>query len=413
MFDLQIAKKFDREDPLTSFRNDFQFPMHNGNEVIYLSGNSLGLKSKWAEAEVQKQLTNWGTLGVEGHFVDDVSWVDYHKNFEEGICSLIGAKRTEVVSMGSLTANLHQLLASFYSPQGKKNKILIEKNAFSSDYFAITSQLEHHGLDPAKHLILLEPNDQGFYPAELVIESIHLHADELALVFLGGVNYLTGELFDLQKIALITQELKIPFGVDLAHGIGNVSFELHSWGVDFAVWCTYKYLNGGPGSVGGAFVHERNFDLPKLKGWWGTRLETRFEMKHHFEAIPTAESWQVSNAPVLNMAALKGSLKLFDQAGIDSLRQKSLKLTAYLESLLDSIQSVSILSPRDPDRRGAQLSFVVESDLDLKSALREKGIIIDSRRYKDTSLFRAAPVPLYNSFEDVFCFASHLKELLG
>lgn len=413
MFDLQYAKKLDQEDSLSSYRDHFYFPIDNGEKVVYLSGNSLGLKSKNADAEIQSQLSNWETHGVEGHFVDSVSWVDYHKNFEKGISALVGAKKTEVVSMGSLTANLHQLLASFYLPKGIKSKILIEKNAFSSDYFAISSQLEHHGLDPENHLILLEPDTSGFYPVDLVVDSINEHANELALVFLGGVNYLTGEVFELQKIASKTQGLNIPFGVDLAHGIGNVPFQLHDWGVDFAVWCTYKYLNGGPGSVGGAFVHEKNFDLPKLKGWWGTKLNSRFEMKHEFDPIPTAESWQVSNAPVFNMAGLKGSLKLFDEVGIATLRQKSVKLTAYLESLLGSIEQVSVISPEDPERRGAQLSFLVNSELDLKEALRENGIIIDSRRYNDSNLFRSAPVPLYNSFEDVYVFASNLKKILG
>ncbi len=417
-YDLAFAQSLDRSDTLSVYRERFLFPQHNGNHVLYFTGNSLGLQPKGVKEAFVEECDDWAAFGVEGHFLARKPWLSYHERFAAGAAKLVGAKEHEVVMMNQLTVNLNLLLVSFYKPEGKRHKILFEAKPFPSDQYAFASQARLHGLEPNEVLVELLPRSgEVTLRMEDVLKTIQELGDELALVCFGGVNYFTGQLFNMQEITQAAHEIGAVCGFDLAHAAGNVPLSLHQWNVDFACWCTYKYLNSGPGSVGGVYVHERhatNRDLFRLAGWWGHNKETRFQMAPDFDPIPTAESWSMSNAPVFNMIAHEVSLEIFSEVGMPALREKSLLLTAYLDFVLDEVmrstgQILKRITPEDPAQRGCQLSVIVEGyDRKLVSKLYEQGVIVD---WREPNVIRLAPVPLYNSFEDVYQLGKVLEQI--
>jgi kynureninase len=413
-----FADDLDTKDPLKDFRQRFYMPRgENGEEVIYMTGNSLGLQPKTVRAYVEQELKDWETLAVEGHIHAKNPWLPYHEFLTEQMARVIGAKPIETVVMNSLTVNLHLMMVSFYRPGGDRTKIVIEKGAFPSDQYAVESQIAFHGLDPVTNLIELAPREgETTLRAEDILETIGREGDSIALIMLGGVNYYTGQAFEMDKITEAGHKAGAIVGFDLAHASGNIELQMHDWDVDFAVWCCYKYLNAGPGAVAGAFVHERHaesFDLQRFTGWWGHDKATRFLMGPDYVPIPGAEGWQISNPPILQMAALRASLEIFDEAGMRALREKSLRLTGYLEYLLDEIQDdrVSVITPREPEHRGCQLSIRVRNaDRSLFEAITAKDVITD---WREPDVIRVAPAPLYNSFADVYKFAEILRHALG
>ncbi|MEN9348755.1 MAG: kynureninase [Bacteroidota bacterium] len=417
---LEFARSLDQQDELKSFRQEYLIPQHEGKDMLYFTGNSLGLQPKGVRASIDQELTDWANFGVEGHFLAKNPWYSYHELFTQGSAQLVGALPHEVVVMNQLTVNLHLLLISFYQPKGKRVKILHETKPFPSDCYAFESQAKLHGLNPEEVIVEMQPREgEVNLRTEDIIAKINEIGDELALVCFGGVNYFTGQFFELEKITAAAHQVGANCGFDLAHAAGNVELHLHQWNVDFACWCSYKYLNSGPGGVSGAYVHERhasNKDLLRLAGWWGHDKETRFQMKAGFQPMPTAESWQMSNAPVLSMAAHKAALALFTQAGMPALRKKSEQLTAYLEFILAEVekntgQSLRTLTPSDPQQRGCQLSVVVEGkNKSIVHQLAERGVIVD---WREPNVIRMAPVPMYNSFEDVYAFGKILSELFA
>lgn len=400
----------DLNDPLRFFRDRFHFPKtRSGRAPIYFTGNSLGLQPLGTRNEIEKELTRWADFAVEGHFRGENPWVSYHERVRDSLANLVGAIPLEVAAMNQLTVNLHLLMASFYRPSRERYKIIIEHGAFPSDRFAVMSQISFHGFDPARGLIELKPREgEHCLRSEDIEREINVHGAQTALLLLGGVNYYTGQFFDLEQITKDARKHGIAVGFDLAHAIGNVPLNLHDWGVDFAAWCSYKYLNAGPGGVAGAFVHERHSEsksLPRFAGWWGHKLESRFEMGRDFSPVPGADGWQLSNASILNIAALRASLDLFDEAGLPALFNKSRALTGYLEQQLREFQSgrFIILTPENPDSRGCQLSLKLETgDKAVFDKLAENDVFAD---WREPGVIRVAPVPLYNSFEDVdrFC----------
>lgn len=418
-FDLTFAKKKDREDPLRSFREKFHFPKtENGQEKVYFTGNSLGLQPKSAAEALNVELEDWSKYGVDGHFEARNPWFSYHERFRKPLAEIMGAKEKEVCAMGSLTANLHFLMVSFYNPQGKKNKILCESKAFPSDQYALETQIKHYHLDPKECLIEVAPRDgEHHLREEDILEMITKHKDELALIMIGGVNYYTGQKMPMAAIAKLANELGITVGFDLAHASGNVALELHNWGVDFAAWCSYKYLNSGPGGVAGIFVHEKhsaNNSLDRFAGWWGTAADNRFQMEPGFEPAEGADAWQLSNAPVLSMAVHKAALDLHLEAGMDRLLAKQKDLTAYLEYVLSSVAdrnegvNFEIITP---ESRGAQLSiFVHGKGKDLFNKMTAKGVVSD---WREPNVIRVAPAPIYNSFEDVYEFGKRIEDSLN
>ncbi|WNJ16151.1 kynureninase [Pontibacter sp. G13] len=414
---LEFARSMDQQDPLRSYRDQFHLPVQpSGEPYIYLCGNSLGCQPKRLRAFVEQELKDWENLGVEGHFHAKNPWMPYHEFLTEPMAKIVGAKSEEVVVMNALTVNLHLMMVSFYRPSQARFKIVIEGDAFPSDIYAVESQLKFHGYDPKDALIKLWPREGEHTIRTEDIE--HLLAEqgqEIALVMLGGVNYYTGQAFQFQRIVEAGHAQGCKVGFDLAHAVGNLELKLHEWGADFACWCSYKYLNSGPGGVAGVFVHERHLndpEIPRFAGWWGHDKETRFKMGPDFQPIPTAESWQLSNAPVLSMAALRASLEIFEEVGMAALREKALKLTGYLEYLLtegDDLKGIEIITPKDPDHRGCQLSLLTGADGKQRfDALTEAGVICD---WREPNVIRLAPVPLYNSFEDVWHFAKVLRNL--
>ncbi|MCB0852067.1 MAG: kynureninase [Bacteroidetes bacterium] len=411
---LDFARQMDQADPLKSYRENFHIPVQeSGEPYIYFCGNSLGCQPKSVRAFIETELKDWEMLGVEGHFHAKNPWMPYHEFLTESSARIVGALPEEVVVMNSLTVNLHLMMASFYRPDAKRYKIMIEADAFPSDIYAVKSQLIHHGFDPEEGLIMLQPKEGEHCVWQEDIEAaIRENGDQLALILLGGVNYYTGQVFDFEKITKIGHEVGAKVGFDLAHAVGNIQLKLHDWNVDFACWCTYKYLNSGPGGVGGCFVHQRNAsdkNLPRFAGWWGHDKETRFQMGPEFDPIPTAEGWQLSNAPVLAMASLKASLAIFDEVGMDGLVEKSKKLTGYLLFLLQDIgPEIEIITPSDPKQRGCQLSLLTGANgRETFERITKAGIICD---WREPNVIRLAPVPLYNSFEDVWRFAEILKD---
>ena len=408
-----FALELDAKDELRSYRNEFHIPLQkNGEEHIYMCGNSLGLQPKRTKEFLNQELDDWATFGVEGHFHAKNPWLPYHEFLAESYAKIVGAKNSEVVAMNTLTVNLHLMMVSFYRPTQKRHKIIIEGDAFPSDIYAVESQIKHHGFLPESSLIKLRPRDgESAIRTEDISAIIEREGDEIALIMLGGVNYYTGQVFDFEKITKIAHNKGINVGFDLAHAAGNIKLELHKWGVDFAVWCSYKYLNSGPGSVAGAFVHEKhhNTNLPRFAGWWGHNKEERFKMPDKFNPIISAEGWQLSNPPILSLAAIRASLSIFDEVGMDKLVSKSKKLTDYLVFLLNSIESdrIEIITPKE---RGCQLSIRVKNgDKKLFDSITVKGVIAD---WREPDVIRVAPIPLYNSFQDVFNFYSILKEEL-
>ncbi|HYJ90714.1 MAG TPA: kynureninase [Pyrinomonadaceae bacterium] len=409
--------ELDSNDSLRGSRYRFHFPEpKNGIEPIYFTGNSLGLMPKKAREYVDEELEDWARLGVEAHLNARHPWLPYHEFLTEQMARVIGAKPIETVVMNSLTVNLHLLMVSFFKPTEDRLKVVIEKGAFPSDQYAIESQIRCHGRNPGEVLIELTPREgESTLRTEDILETIDREGESIAMILLGGVNYYTGQAFDMKAITEAGHRIGAKVGFDLAHAAGNLELRMHDWDVDFAVWCSYKYLNGGPGAVAGAFVNERfanSFDLCRLAGWWGHDKESRFQMGPEFKPIPGAEGWQVSNPPILQMAALRASLEIFDEVGMRALREKSERLTGYLEFLIDSIGNdrISIITPRNPAERGCQLSIKVRSnDKSLYEKIIARGVSAD---WREPGVIRVAPAPLYNSFTDVFRFAQILKDCL-
>lgn len=416
-YGLEHALKLDAEDPLAGFREKFHFPLDdNGDPLLYFCGNSLGLQPKLTRAYVLQELEDWSRLGVEGHTDARHPWMPYHEFLTESMANLVGAKTEEVVIMNTLTTNLHLMMVSFYTPTPERFKIIIERDAFPSDKYAVESQLRFHGFDPVEDLILWHP-PQGeelcrMEDLEAILEE---QGASVALIMIGTTNYYSGQAFPIKKITELGHNHGCTVGFDLAHGVGNIMPDLHEAGADFAVWCTYKYLNSGPGSLGGCFVHERHANRPNLQrfaGWWGHNKKTRFNMRQEFDVLRGAEGWQLSNPPILSMAAIRASLDVFMKAGMENLRRKSLLLTGYMEELLDGLNDprIKIITPREPEQRGCQLSIqVLDANKSLHTRLTDNGVISD---WREPDVIRVAPVPLYNSFKDVYLFVERLREIL-
>jgi kynureninase len=414
--DEDFARQLDAEDSLRGWRDRFCIPTGaDGQSLIYFVGNSLGLMPKATRQIVDQELDDWARLAVDGHFDAATPWYSYHETLREPAARLVGAQPNEVVCMNSLTVNLHLLMATFYRPTKARAKILMEEPAFPSDTYAIKSQIAHHGFDPDEMLVLARPRAGEFTVTPADIEAtLEKHGHEIALVLFAGVNFFTGQLFDIAKITALAQKHGCFVGIDLAHAAGNVPLALHDWNVDFAVWCSYKYLNSGPGAVAGAFVHERhatNRELPRLAGWWGNDPSTRFRMHLEPEFIPvqSADAWQISNPPILAMAPLRASLAIFDEAGgMEPLRAKSIQLTGYFQFLLDRAPSetFTVITPHAPNERGCQLSILVhEHPKELFAKLEAAGVKCD---FREPNVIRAAPTPLYNTFHEVWRFAQIL-----
>ena len=408
-----FALSLDAKDELRKYRNEFHIPLQkNGEEHIYMCGNSLGLQPKRTKEFLNQELEDWATFGVEGHFHAKNPWMPYHEFLTESYAKIVGAKPTEVVAMNTLTVNLHLMMASFYQSTEKRHKIIIEGDAFPSDIYAVESQIKHHGFSPPTSLIKLRPRDgESAIRTEDIQTIIEREGDEISLIMLGGVNYYTGQVFDFENITKLGHAKGINVGFDLAHAAGNIKLELHKWGVDFAVWCSYKYLNSGPGSVAAAFVHEKHHatNLNRFAGWWGHNKEDRFKMPDSFNPIQSAEGWQLSNPPILSLAAIRASLSIFDEVGMDKLVAKSKELTNFLLFLLDSIETdrIEIITPEE---RGCQLSIRVKNgNKILFDSITEKGVVAD---WREPDVIRVAPIPLYNSFQDVFNFYNILKKEL-
>lgn len=416
-YGLQYALEQDQKDELKSYRDQFHIPKDTtGNDWIYMTGNSLGLQPKTTKSYINQELEDWANLGVEGHTQGKTPWLTYHEFLTKNMAKVVGAKPIEVVIMNTLTVNLHLMMVSFYKPTQNRYKILIESDVFPSDKYAVESQLRHHGFDDKEGIILWKPRDGEtllrYDDLEAVLEK---HGNDIALIMIGGVNYYTGQFFDLKRITKLGHEHGCLVGFDCAHGAGNVKLNLHDSGADFAVWCTYKYLNSGPGSLAGCFVNERhanNKNLNRFKGWWSHNKETRFNMRDEFDQLPGAEGWQLSNPPILSMAAIKASLDMFDEVGMDKLTAKSKKLTGYFEFLLKALgeDTISIITPSNPNERGCQLSIQVKNaNKALHDRLTAEGVISD---WRAPDVIRCAPVPLYNSFEDVYRLVERLKNII-
>lgn len=418
---LAFAQHLDTQDPLRAFREKFLFPTFHEKTVRYFTGNSLGLQPKTARANIEEELDAWAKYGVEGHFMAKRPWFAYHENLTDKAANIVGALPVEVVVTHSLTTNLHLLMVSFYRPEGKRTKILCEAKAFPSDQYALESQVKFHGLDVKEHLVEVAPRPgEQLIREEDILSKIGELGDELALVMIGGVNYYTGQLFDMEAITKAGHGVGAVVGFDLAHAAGNINLKLHDWGVDFAAWCGYKYLNSSPGGVSGMFVHERHAykpELPRFAGWWGYDKDTRFLMEPGFNPMKGAEGWQLSNAPVLGMAAHLASLEIFDEAGMDRIGAKRDLMTAYLEFVIDDISeknkdrvSFELITPRDKTKRGAQLSIMAKGQgKALFDALADEGVIAD---WREPNVIRVAPAPLYNSFEDCYWFGQLLEKAI-
>lgn len=418
---LTFAQQMDAQDPLRSFRDKFYFPTFHEKTVRYFTGNSLGLQPRSTKEYILEELDAWAKYGVEGHFLAKRPWFAYHENLTAKAAKIVGALPIEVVVTHSLTTNLHLLMVSFYRPAGKRTKILCEAKAFPSDQYALESQVKFHGLDISEHLVEVGPREgEQLIREEDIIAKIEELGDELALVMIGGVNYYTGQLFDMESITKAGHKVGAIVGFDLAHAAGNINLKLHDWGVDFAAWCGYKYLNSSPGGVSGMFVHERhsyNPELPRFAGWWGYDKETRFLMQPGFNPMKGAEGWQLSNAPVLGMAAHLASLDIFEEAGMDRIGAKRDLMTAYLEFVIDTISeknkdrvTFELITPRDKTKRGAQLSIMAKGQgKALFDALSDLGVVAD---WREPNVIRIAPAPLYNSFEDCYWFGQLLEKAI-
>ena len=415
---LEFAQQLDLNDELSSYRNRFHIPKDKlGNDLIYMTGNSLGLQPKSTKDCINQELEDWANLGVEGHTDAKNPWLSYHEYLTTSMAKIVGAKSIEVVVMNTLTANLHFMMVSFYKPTKTRYKILIESDAFPSDKYAVESQLRHHGYDDNEGLVLWKPRKGeellNYEDLEAILKQ---QGESIALIMVGGVNYYTGQYFDLKRITQLGHKYACVVGFDCAHGAGNVELNLHDSEADFAVWCTYKYLNSGPGSLAGCFVNERHAyskNLNRFTGWWSHNKKTRFNMRHEFDVLPGAEGWQLSNPPILSMAAIKASLEIFNEIGIEKLVEKSKKLTGYFEFLLKQLgeDTIRIITPENPDERGCQLSIQVKNaDKSLHNKLTKAGVISD---WREPDVIRCAPVPLYNTFQDIYHLVEKLKKILN
>ena len=414
------AAALDAEDELAPIRDMFHFPDLDTPQLAYFSGHSLGLQPNTIRPAIEAELDEWAKYGVEGHFLSERPWYSYHELLTPPMAKLVGAKHSEVVCMNSLTTNLHLLFVSFYRPTKERFKIISEARMFPSDRYLLETQASFHGFDPDEAIIEVGPREgEWVIRHEDILHAISDNADQLALVFLGGVNYITGQRFDMQALAAAAHDVGAIAGFDLAHAAGNIPLSLHDWDVEFAAWCSYKYLNSSPGNVGGIFVHERHGNdpsLPRFGGWWGHDKEVRFKMEPGFKPMPGAEGWQLSNAPVLGMTAMLKSLELFDSVGMQALRAKSERLTAFLEEAIDELaetfphENIRLISPRDPAQRGCQLSFELgDQTRDFFEALIKEGVIAD---FREPNIIRVAPVPLYNNYGDIATFSRVMHKLL-
>ncbi len=417
----QQAADLDAQDSLAHFRDQFHIPVDDaGQAEVYFVGNSLGLQPKQTQSYVLDDLESWKQRGVRGHFEGEFPWMPYHEFLTGSMARIVGGQENEVVVMNGLTVNLHLMMATFYRPVDNRTKILIENHAFPSDHYAVESQIRWHGLDPGEQLVVLGNDDDiQLLATEKILQAIEYYQDSLALVLLPGVQYYTGQVLDMPAITEAAHKYNIPVGFDLAHAAGNIELKLHDWNVDFAVWCTYKYLNSGPGAVAGCFVHQRhatNKNLPRLAGWWGQNKETRFLMQNKFDPIGTVEGWQLSNPPILSLSAIRSSLDLFESVGMDALVEKSKLLTGFFIECLDKLlgDQIEIVTPRDENFRGCQLSLQVNLQNVAGKAIHEKleatGVRTD---WREPNVIRAAPVPFYNSYSDVFEFCKRLKKVLS
>ncbi len=400
----QGSQFLDSVDPLSSYSQLFHIPdSSKGQKLSYFCGHSLGLQARSSSKYIEQVLMSWRRSAVKGHFEGKAPWMHYHKDISEVMSGMVGARPSEVTLMNTLSINLHLMMVSFYRPEGRRRKIIVEHGLFPSDRYAINSQLRWHGLDPEKNLIVLKPEQGELLGKSQILDSIDKHGDETALVMLGGVNYLSGQYFDLATITNKAHEKGCLVGFDLAHAFANVPLKLHDWGPDFAVWCSYKYFNGGPGSLSGCFIHEKHHSvsLPRFEGWWGQDLSSRFLMPDDFDPAPGAEAWQVSNLPILSMAPLRASAELFSEVGMNALRQKSKLLTGFAEFQIERrlAERAEIISPSDPEQRGAQLSVrLKEASKATIDELEEQGFLLD---WREPDVLRIAPVPMYNSFDQV------------
>ena len=417
---LEFARDLDLKDPLRNFRSRFFFPQHEGRDTVYFIGNSLGLQPKTVSSYIQQELNDWANLGVEGHFHAKNPWMPYHEIFPLKLSKIVGALPEEIVVMNQLTVNLHLLMVTFYRPTKTRYRIICEARAFPSDQYALESQARYHGFDPAEAVIEVEPR-KGEYiiHTEDIIEAINKHGDSVALVLFGGVNYFSGQYFELEKITKAAHAVGAYAGFDLAHAAGNVELHLHNWDIDFACWCSYKYLNSGPGGVAGAYIHQKHASdksLTRFAGWWGYDKEKRFKMEKGFDPIPTAEGWQLSNAPILSMAAHKASLDIFAEAGMKNLLKKGKQLAAYLHFIIAGINkdmartAINVITPTDENSRGQQVSMIMEEKgREVFSELTNKGVLAD---WREPNVIRVAAVPLYNSFEDVWRFGNVIRSII-
>ena len=410
----EFAKQLDAQEELKHFRDLFYIPMMHGKECVYFTGNSLGLQPKSTQDYVLNELEDWASLGVEGHFHARNPWMPYHEIFPQQLSKVVGCLPNEVVVMNQLTVNLHLLMVSFYRPTKTKYKIICEAKAFPSDQYALESQVKFHGFNYDDAVIEIAPRaNEHCIRTEDILTAIEEHKDSLALVMFGGVNYYTGQVFDMKTITAASHKVGVLCGFDLAHAAGNIELHLHNWGVDFACWCSYKYLNSGPGGVSGVYIHEKhasNTDLQRFAGWWGYEKETRFKMDKGFKAIPTAEGWQLSNAPILSMAAHKAALDIVEEAGMARLSAKGNMLSNYLLFIIDEIntnQNIEVITPRNETQKGCQVSMLMKQNgKQFFDKLTQNGVIAD---WREPNVIRIAPVPLYNSFEDVWKFGEIMK----
>ncbi len=416
---LQYAQSLDQQDTLKHFRDRFYIPQINGKDCIYFTGNSLGLQPKTTRSYVNAELDDWAALGVEGHLHAKNPWLSYHEIFPERLSKILGCLPSEVVAMNQLTVNLHLLMVSFYKPTKERYKIICEAKAFPSDQYVFHSQVKFHGYDPADAIIEVVPREgEHAIRHEDILTAIAKHSDQVALVIFSGVNYYTGQVFNMKSITEAAHKVGAFAGYDLAHAAGNIELKLHDWNADFACWCSYKYLNSGPGGVSGVYINERHFeaDLPRFEGWWGTNKQTRFKMEPVFEPIPSAEGWQLSNAPILSMAAHKASIDVFDEAGFANLIAKGQQLSDYLMFVLDDINSsqqhpvIEMITPRSHEEKGCQVSMLMlQRGKEIFDQLIKEGVIAD---WREPNVIRVAPVPLYNTFEDIWRFGDIIKSIL-
>jgi len=403
------ANTLDQEDGLREYRDQFNYPKDSsGKNLIYFCGNSLGLQPKTVSDYIKKELSIWAKKGVLGQ---ENRWISYHERLAESTAKLVGALIPEVVVMNALTVNIHLLLVSFYQPNEKKYKIMIEKDAFPSDHYAVQSQIRFHGYDPESAMVVLEPREgEKLLRHEDIFSAIEYHGDELAVIYLGGVNYYTGQAFDLEKITKAGRKKEAIVGFNLAHGVGNLTLSLHDWDVDFSAWCTYKYLCAGPGSPSGVFIHERHHDWngPRFLGWWGHNKDSRFEMPSIFDPIMTSEGWQISNAPIMGMAPLLASMDIYNEVGMNAISDKGKNLSFYMEYLINHyLPEIKIITPKF---RGCQLSIVVPDGKDLFNYLSKQGVVCD---WRNPDVIRVAPHPLFNTFTEVFEFVDILRKKIG